>query len=46
MPWKVASHEGNLVLQVLQFQHIVVCHKFLVGAGIHHYRPNEYSVEG
>jgi len=46
MLWKVASHKENLVLQVLQFQQIGLCHKFLVGTGIHHYRPNEYSVEG
>ena len=46
MPWKVASYEENLILQVLQFQQIDVYHNFLVGTGIHHYRRNEYSVEG
>jgi hypothetical protein len=42
VPWKIASHEENLILQVLQFQKIGVCHKFLFGAGI----PNGYFVEG
>jgi len=36
-PWKVTNGAVILVLQVLQFQKIGICHKLPGGAGISHY---------
>jgi hypothetical protein len=45
VPWKIASSAKNVVLEVLQFQNMGVCSKFAGGAGISHYRKNEYLME-
>jgi hypothetical protein len=45
-PWNIANGAENLVLQVLQFHYMGICHKIPGGAGINHYRPNQGYVEG
>jgi hypothetical protein len=44
-PWKIANRADNLFFQALQFEEMDVCHKFLGGTSISHYRPNESFVE-
>jgi hypothetical protein len=45
-PWKISNAAENFVLQVLQFQQMVVCCKLPGGASISYDIPNECFVEG
>jgi hypothetical protein len=45
-PWKMLYVAENFVLQVLQYQQMVVGRKLPGGASISHYTPNECLMEG
>jgi hypothetical protein len=46
VPWKMSNGGENFVLQVLQFQWMVVCHELPGGASISQDTLNECFVEG